>query len=98
MTAPTKTIVVIDPREHVIASSLRDIVSFGGLIGSAYALNALMPPSGWLNAALAISWILWLASKGARRAMKMTPEEARAWLDDQHPSPALNDNCGLGGR
>ena len=84
MSEATKNIVIIDTRESLLLSWSRDVVSFGGLIGTAYALNTLMPPSGWLNAALAICWILWLAGKGANRKSRMTVAEVRAWLDNQH--------------
>lgn len=81
---PTRTLYVMDEREPVYLSWFRDAVSFGGLIATAYALNALIPPSAWLNAALAISWILWLAGKGLKRRMTMTPQAAREWLDAEY--------------
>ncbi len=79
MTSKTETIVIIDGRESVAASWARDAVSFGGLIGTAYVLNVLMPPSGWLNAALAVCWFLWLLGKAANAVSKvrLTPEQAR---------------------
>lgn len=89
MSKSEKFIVIVDARESVVRSWLRDGVSFGGLIASAYAINALIPPSGWLNAALGLTWIMWLAGKGASRKHKMTPDEAYAWLDQHaHASDA----------
>ncbi len=79
MTSKTETIVIIDGRESVVASWARDAVTFGGLVGTAYALNVLMPPSGWLNAALAVCWMLWMFGKAANSVSKLrlTPEQAR---------------------
>lgn len=88
MSGNDNTVIVVDGREGVITSWARDTFSFGGLVGSAIALNVLMPPSGWINAALAIAWILWMAGKGASRRMRMTPDEARKWLDDNHAGRA----------
>lgn len=84
-----KLIVLIDARESLILSAGRDIVSFGMLIGTALALNTLMPPSGWINAAIAFVWIIWLIGRGERRRLGMTHEQLRAWLDSQAPAPPI---------
>jgi len=81
----TTKLTFIKRNEPVLLSWARDAVSFGGLIGTALALNTLMEPSGWLNAVLAISWFLWMAGKSAAHKMTMTPDEARAWLDAEYP-------------
>ena len=78
-------LIVYDEREAVWKSWARDCFSFGWLIAAAFVLNRYMPPSGWLNAALAISWILWLAGKGLKRRMEKTPAEAIAWIREQFP-------------
>jgi hypothetical protein len=83
---PNTTLYIFDEREPVWKSAARDAISFGGLVGSAIALNTLMPPSAWLNAALAICWILWLAGKGLKRRMTKTPAEAMAWLRSEYPA------------
>jgi hypothetical protein len=83
--ADKPTLFVYDEREPVWLSGARDAISFGGFIATAVALNRLIHPSAWLNAALAIAWILWLAGKGIKRRMTKTPSEARAWLDEQYP-------------
>jgi hypothetical protein len=80
-----ETIFIYDERESVWLSWLRDAFSFGCLLGTALALNILMPPSGWLNAAIAICWFLWLVEKGLRRRMRKTPAEAIAWLRETFP-------------
>lgn len=80
--APKRHLVtIIDARETIAKSAFRDGVSFGGLIATAYALNVLMPPSGWLNAALGISWILWLLGKASKRSYSGDAKGARAFLD-----------------
>ena len=80
-----KTLFIVDRREPVWKSWASDAFTFSGLIGTALALNTLMPPSGWLNAAIAICWILWLLSKSCFRKVEKTPEQARAWLDAEYP-------------
>lgn len=91
MSGQSEMVVIIDERESVVASAAKDVLSFGGLIATAWVLNTQMPPSGWLNAALAISWMLWLAGKGATRTKKMTIEQARAHLDDLTPLPTTQE-------
>ena len=81
----TDKVVFIKRNEPVLVSWARDVVSFGGLICTALTLNVLMPPSGWLNAVLAISWFLWLLGKATAQKITMTPDEARAWLDAEYP-------------
>lgn len=76
---------VFDLRETVVESATRDIVTFGGLMATAWFLNTQIAPSAWLNAALAITWILWIGGKGILRKKRMTSAEARAWLDDHYP-------------
>lgn len=80
-------IIVYDARESVVQSISRDLMTFGGLVGSAIVLNTEMPPSGWINAALAICWILWMFGRATARKMRKTPAEARAWLDQEYPTP-----------
>lgn len=82
-----KMVILIDNRESVALSWARDAVSFGGLFACAYGLNVLMPPSGWLNAALGISWILWLAGKATSRSKQMTFDEIREWVADHDTRP-----------
>lgn len=82
----SEKLVFVKRNEPVHVSWMRDTVSFGGLIGTALALNTLMEPSGWINAGLTISWILWLFGRGAALKMTMTPDEARAWLDAEYPA------------
>ena len=82
------TIILIDGREGVLKSWARDAVSFGGLIGTAYALNTLMPPSGWLNCGLALAWLLWMAGKAAAHRMRFTLPDAIAKLEAMRaPNP-----------
>ena len=81
-----KTLYIYDMRQSVWKSYARDFGSFGGLIATAIALNTYISPSAWLNAALAICWILWLAGLGAVRKVRMTPDEARAWLEREYPA------------
>lgn len=76
-------VILIQPKEPLWLSVARDAVSFGGLCGTAYFLNVVVPPSGWLNAALAACWLLWLMGK--HMTEKITPAEARVWLDKNHP-------------
>lgn len=76
-------ITIIDRPETLLLSWGRDAVSFGGLIGTAYALNVFMPPSGWLNSALGIAWILWMFSKSSQIAKRMTVAEAQAYLAER---------------
>lgn len=79
MSAPV-IIKLIDARETVLQSATKDAISFGGLIGTAWFLNTQIEPSGWLNAALGISWILWMAGKGT--ITKHTPQSAREKIDE----------------
>jgi hypothetical protein len=85
MSDKPETLYVFDEREPVWKSAVKDAISFGWLMGAALVLNTLMPPSGWINAAVAISWILWLAGKGLKLRMTKTPAEAMAWLREQYP-------------
>jgi hypothetical protein len=86
VTAPDpQWLYVYDMREPVWLSAARDVVSFVGLIGTAVALNTLMPPSAWLNAFLGLTWFLWLAGKPYLRAKRKTPSEAIAWVREQYP-------------
>jgi hypothetical protein len=76
---------VYDERQSVAVSLMRDLISFSVLVGSAVALNTLMPPSGWLNATLGIAWILWLLGRGIQLNKHMTPQQAMDWLREQYP-------------
>jgi hypothetical protein len=76
MSDKAEMVVIIDGRESLITSAGRDLVTFGGLVVTAWVLNTQMPPSGWLNAALAISWFLWLAGKSASHTKRMTVDQA----------------------
>lgn len=87
MSAP-ETIIVVDGVERPLTSLFRNANSFGSLMLTAWFLNTVIPPSGWLNAALGIVWVLWLLGKSAGLRMKMTPEQARAWLDERYPRAA----------
>lgn len=75
----------IKRNEPVLVSWARDIVSFGSLIGTAVAMNTLIEPSGWLNATIGITWMLWMLGRGQIHKVTMTPEEARNWLDREYP-------------
>lgn len=85
MSEDKETIYVIRGDEPVFVSWMRDSVSFGGLMLTAWFLNTQMRPSGWINFALAIAWILWLLGRGARQRMNKTPAEIRQWLDEKYP-------------
>ena len=50
---PIPTLFVKGGRESIVLSVVRDSLSFGMLIATAWVLNTQMPPSAWLNAALA---------------------------------------------
>lgn len=80
-----QSLYIVKASEPVLVSWARDAVSFGGLVGSAVALNTLMPPSGWINFALAIAWLLWMVGRGIKLRIQKTPDEARAWLDENYP-------------
>lgn len=83
-----KKVIMVRGNEPLLISWARGAVTFGGLIGTALALNLLMPPSGWLNFALSVVWILWLIGRSARHKSEMTPSAARAWLNANYPDVA----------
>ncbi len=81
MANKVETLYVIDGREPVLLSWARDAGTFGALIGTSWALNALIEPSGWLNAALAFAWVGWTIGRSARHRIAITPEQARDKID-----------------
>lgn len=85
MAGPRKALTVIDAREPVLKSWLRDGFSFGVLAATAWFVNVQMPPSGWINFLVCGLWITWMAGKAARNRYYMTADEARAWLDENYP-------------
>lgn len=80
-----KVAILLKEPEPYLLSLARDATSTGLLIGGAWVLNTQMPPSGWINAALAVVWILWMV--GRSTVTKLTAAEARQWLDENHPTP-----------
>ena len=78
-------IIFVKRNEPVLLSWARDAFSFGVLIGTAIALNTLMPPSGWINACLGIVWFAWILGRSSALKQTMTPDEARDWLDAEYP-------------
>jgi hypothetical protein len=86
MSERPKVLYIMDRREPLWLSTARDTVSFGMLLGTAVAANTLMPPSAWINAAIGISWMLWLLGKGEIRKQQMDANQARTWLDENYPS------------
>lgn len=71
----------IEGTESIALSAYRDAITFGSLCATAYFLNVMMPPSGWLNAALAICWFLWIFGKSKKRIM--TPDQVAAMLKER---------------
>lgn len=80
------TLFIVDTREPVLKSWLRDGVSFGVLALTVWFANTQMPPSGWINFTLCTLWILWMVGKANRHKVAKTPEQAREWLDANYPS------------
>lgn len=76
---------IIMIRESVATSFIRDTYSFAVLAGTTLATNTLMPPSGWINCIIAVTWFLWMVGKANRHRLDMTPQEARQWLDVNFP-------------
>jgi hypothetical protein len=86
VSGPAKPVLYVhDDRQSVAVCVMRDAISFGFLVGSAVALNRLMPPSAWINAALAIAWMLWLAGRSFQLNKQMTPAQAVEWLRAEFP-------------
>lgn len=79
MSAPEKEFIYVQSEESIALSAYRDAITFGAICGSAWFLNTQMPPSGWLNAALAAAWFLWMLGRSKRHIM--TPEQCREHLD-----------------
>ena len=79
----SKVAILLKEREPLWLSVSRDTYSFGALGGTAWFLNTQIPPSGWLNAGLAIAWLLWMLGRGT--VEKLSPAQARQWLDEHHP-------------
>lgn len=78
-----KIAILLKEPESYLLSLARDITSTGFIVGGAWFVNTQMPPSAWINAALAIAWMLWMM--GRSTVTKLTAVEARAWLDEHHP-------------
>lgn len=71
--------ILVQATEGVALSAYRDAISFGAICASAWFLNTQMPPSEWLNAALAFAWFFWMVGRSQR--LIMTPEQAREHLE-----------------
>lgn len=81
MMADAPKVIYINGSESVWLSACRDTVTFGALCATAWFLNTQMPPSGWINAVLAISWFLWILGRSTR--LVMTPDQVRELLDKE---------------
>lgn len=92
-----KTIFVIDAREPVLRSWMRDGVSFAVLCASAWFANTQMPPSGWINFMICLIWFTWMVGKANRHRTHMSADEARAWLDKNYPTALLSQMEGRDG-
>lgn len=90
MSEETKSIIYLyDQRQSPWVSTFNDLVSFGSLVATAIALNTLMPPSGWINAAVSICWILWLIGKAQIRQKRLDPASAIAWIRSEFPDAEI---------
>jgi hypothetical protein len=81
MREKTKTILV-DAHENVIMSWLRDTYTFGVLCFTAWFANTQMPPSGWINALVAIIWVLWMLTKSSSICRPITAAQAKDMLEE----------------
>lgn len=78
---------IIVLRESVVASWLRDGLTFVMLAVLPWFNHAYAGGSGWIYAAIAFGWVITIFARasGAREKAEMTPEQIRAWLDEAHP-------------
>lgn len=68
--------------ENMVKSWARDAVTFGCFCGVTLALNTLMAPSGFINFAIAVSFLLWVFGKQAfERVQVDSLAEARRFLE-----------------
>lgn len=77
--------IVLINEENVLKSWAKDFVTFGGLVATAWFVNAYCNSSGWLNFTVSIAWILWVFGRAQRHKHQMAPAELREWLDENYP-------------
>jgi hypothetical protein len=85
MAEPTKVIMV---RERVWESWAKDVISAACLIAMMWFNANYCGGSAWIYAVIAVVWFLWLLGKASKNLVKLTPAEARAWLDKHFPEEA----------
>lgn len=74
-------------KESVLKSWLRDSFTLALLAGLPWLNHTYLGGSGWIYAAIAFAWFVSIVSRasGMRAKNTMTPEQVRAWLDENHP-------------
>lgn len=73
--------------ETILESWGRDAVTFGLLAVLPWLNFNYLGASGWIYAAISFAWFISLFARISSNAQnnRMTPEEARQWLDEKFP-------------
>jgi hypothetical protein len=85
--AETSTPTLIILREGVIQSIVKDTYTLGLLAALPWFNYRYCGGSGWIFFAIAFAWFIVMCSRasGEKAKATKTPEQARAWLDEQYP-------------
>jgi hypothetical protein len=86
-----KLIILVDGSEPIWKAWLRNIGYFSGFAGISYFVNVLIEPSGWLNFAVALGWLIWIFGIANKHKFTMSPDQARAWIDEKYPKGQPHD-------
>jgi hypothetical protein len=92
MTDQTQNQVIVI-NQGLIKSMIGDTFTLGMLMALPWFNYRFCGGSGWINFAIALAWIVGIVSRasGSMKKARKTPDEARAWLDENFPPSKPHD-------